>query len=39
MILEYTLAVRILVVEDERRLAQIIKRGLVEGGVRRRSGF
>ena len=32
MILEYTLAVRILVVEDERRLAQIIKRGLVEGG-------
>ena len=33
MILEYTLAVRILVVEDERRLAQIIKRGLVEGGT------
>lgn len=32
MILGYTLAVRILVVEDERRLAQIIKRGLVEGG-------
>lgn len=26
------MAVRILVVEDERRLAQIIKRGLVEGG-------